>query len=64
MVLTLSAGTPSAQTLVIVLNASGKVELASEASKVYVPMYAISVLTVALLIFTVCLLVGDVGIPT
>ena len=59
MILTLSAGTPSAQTLVMVLNANGDTRTAAEASKVYVPMYLLSAASVATLIFVVCLLVGD-----
>ena len=59
MILSLSAGTPSAQTLVVVLNASGATTVAQEASKVYVPMYLLAIASVALLIFIVCVLVGE-----
>ena len=59
MVLCISAGTPSSQTLVIVLTANGAGATAERASKVYVPMYALSVLSVSLLIVTVCLVVGE-----
>jgi hypothetical protein len=58
MVLTLSAGTPSSQTLVMVLNANGATAIAEEVSKVYVPMYLLSIFSVAALIFACCLLVG------
>ena len=61
MILTVSAGTPSAQTLVMVLNANGATSIAEEASKVYLPLYLLSVLSVALLIFVVCLAVGEPG---
>jgi len=58
MILSLSSGVPSSQTLVMLLNANGAVETAAEASKVYVPMYFLSVLSVSLLIVVQCLLVG------
>ena len=59
MILTISAGCPSSQTLVMVLNASGDTATAEEVSKVYVPMYALSVFSVATLIFVCCLVVGQ-----
>ena len=59
MVLCISAGTPSSQTLVIVLTANGATATAERASRVYVPMYALSVLSVSLLIVIVCLVVGE-----
>ena len=43
----------------IVLTANGAGATAERASKVYVPMYALSVLSVSLLIVTVCLVVGE-----
>ena len=60
MILTISAGTPSSQTLVMYFNARGATRLATESAKIYVPMYALSVLTVSVLIVTVCLIVGTV----
>ena len=59
MVLSISAGTPSSQTLVMLFNARGAERLAAEASRVYVPMYLLSVLTVSMLIVLVCLIVGE-----
>ena len=58
MILAISAGVPSSQTLVMLLNANGAEASAAEASKVYVPMYLLSVLTVSLLIVVQCLLLG------
>lgn len=58
MVLTISAGTPSAQTLVVLLNANGATAASAECTKVYVPMYAFSILSVSLLIVAVCVLIG------
>ena len=43
----------------MVLNANGATSIAEEASQVYVPMYALSVPSVAALIFTVCMVVGQ-----
>ena len=43
----------------MVLNASGDTATAEEVSKVYVPMYALSVFSVATLIFVCCLVVGQ-----
>ena len=59
MICTISVGTPSAQTLVLVLNAIGATRVASEASKVYVPMYALSVISTSCIIFAVCIVAGD-----
>ena len=59
MILTISAGTPSSQTLVMLFNARGATKLATESAKIYVPMYALSVLTVSVLIVSVCLIVGE-----
>ena len=58
MIIAISAGVPSSQTLVMLLNANGAEASAAEASKVYVPMYLLSVLTVSLLIVVQCLLLG------
>ena len=59
MILTISAGTPSSQTLVMLFNARGATRLATESAKIYVPMYALSVFTVSVLIVAVCLIVGE-----
>ena len=58
MVLTISTGVPSSQTMVILLNAIGATRTAEQAAQVYVPMYLWSILTVSALIITVCVIVG------
>ena len=63
MILTISAGMPSSQTLVMVLNANGATDLAEELSKIYVPMYLLAVLSVAALIFVCCIAVETVLPP-
>ena len=59
MILSVSSGTPSSQTLVALLTARGASELAATASKVYVPQYVLSVLSVSAIIGVVIAVHGE-----
>lgn len=58
LVLHIMTGVPSSQTLVAVLIARGRTDLAASISKVYVPQYLISILSITLLIVVAVMQIG------
>ena len=59
MVLMLEAGTPSAQTALALVVAAGMPQRAQELSLVYLPQYAVSVISMAIVIVAAVGLIGD-----